>query len=183
LKGVDSGSASVAASAAAGGAGRAGTGAGADRLAQAVFALLVVACFAAFVVTQRLKHTPTAVQNFEMNTAFQPSRVPAAACRGRVPVGLVNATKRIEYLSFKLAQADKATVAIVDSAGDEVATIVRDIPAERYKQLSLCWNGHRGPAQRGELAPPGEYRLQVHLHDQDLTKYSTRSFTLEGIAG
>jgi hypothetical protein len=173
LRGVDSGPAAA-------GTRRGATGeAGAQRLGGAVFVVLVVACFAAFVVTQRLKHTPTAVQNFEMNTAFQPVRVPAAGCRGRVPAGSVNATKRIEYLSFKLAQADAVTVAIVDSAGDEVATVVRDLSAERYKQLSLCWNGHRGPSERGALAPPGEYRLRVHLRDQDQTKYSPRSFALE----
>ena len=30
-----------------------------------MFALLVLACFAAFFLTQRLKHTPTAVQRFQ----------------------------------------------------------------------------------------------------------------------
>jgi hypothetical protein len=151
----------------------------AERLARAVFALLVVASFAAFGITQRLKHTPTAVQNFEMDTSFAPTREPAAACRGRVPTAQVNATKRIEYLSFKPAEADAVTVAIVDSAGDEVATIVRGLPVERYKQVSLCWNGHHGPRQRGALAVPGEYRLRVHLRRQNQTKYSTNSFTLE----
>ncbi len=144
-----------------------------------VFVVLVVACFAAFVVTQRLKHTPTAVQKFEMNPAFHPTHVPAARCRGKVPRSLVDATERIEYLSFKLAQGDEATVEVVDSAGQSVATIVRDLPAERYKQLSLCWNGQRGPTERGGLAAPGEYRLKVRLHSQELTRYSTSSFTLE----
>ena len=62
-----------------------------DRVARAVFALLVIACFAAFFLTQRLKHTPTAVQNFELTTSFSPS-----------PSGLYNQ----EAISFKLAQAD-----------------------------------------------------------------------------
>ncbi len=153
---------------------------GVERLAGVVFALVVLASFAAFAITQHLKHTPTAVQNFEMNTAFAPARVPAAACHGRVATAQVNATKRIEYLSFKLAQADRVTVAIVDSAGDEVATLVRGVPVERYKQVSLCWNGHRGPTERGRLAAPGEYRLRVSLRAQHLTKYSPRSFALEG---
>jgi hypothetical protein len=153
---------------------------GARRLAGVVFAVLVVACFVAFAVTQRLKHSPTAVQSFMMDRAFQPrSAGVAAACRGRVPTRLVNASKQIEYLSFKTAQADAATVEIVDSAGDAVATIVRDFPVGRYKQLSLCWNGHRGPTQRGRLAPPGEYRVQVSLRRQRLTRLSPNSFTLE----
>jgi hypothetical protein len=50
---------------------------------------------------------------------------------------------------------------------------------ERYKPLSLCWNGQLGPLQSGGLAPPGVYRLRVHLHSQDLTRESTRSFKLE----
>ncbi len=152
----------------------------AQRLARVVFAVLVVACFAAFGVTQRLKHTPTPVQEFKMDTAFTPTRVPAAACRGRVPARLVNSSGRVEYLAFKIAQADGVTVEIVNSANHRVASVVRDLPVERYKPLSLCWNGQLGPTERGGLAPPGEYRLLVHLHSQDLTRYSTGSFRLEG---
>lgn len=143
-----------------------------------VFAVLVVACFAAFIVTQRLKHTPAAVQAFKRNPAFYPTAAPAASCRGKVPKHEVNATERVEYLSFKPAQADEVTVEIVDSADRSVATIVRDLPAERYKQLSLCWNGQRGPTENGGLAPPGEYRLRVRLRSEELTKYSPESFTL-----
>lgn len=153
----------------------------AQRLARVVFAILVVACFAAFAVTQRLKHSPTAVQSFEMTPAFTPTRTPALACRGRVPVELVKAElPGIEYLSFKPAQADEVTVEIVDSAGDDVSTIVRGLPAERYKQLSLCWNGHRGPRQRGRLAAAGDYRLRVSLRNPNHPPvYSPKSFTLE----
>ena len=54
------------------------------------------------------------------------------------------------------------TVAIVNAAGGEEATLVRDLPVERYKQVSLCWNGQRGaaPAWRsgaaGRISPAGE---------------------------
>ncbi len=95
-----------------------------------------------------------------MDEAFYPSRTPAAACRGKVPTRQVNASERIEYLSFKTAQAEAVTVEIINSAEQSVATIVRDLPVERYKPLSLCWNGQLGPTQSGGLAPPGEYRLQ-----------------------
>lgn len=152
----------------------------AQQLARIVFGVLVVACFAAFVATQRLKHTPTAVQDFKMDPAFTPARLPAAACRGRVPRWLVNARRpEIEYLSFKTAQADEATVEIVDGADHNVTTIVRDLPVDRYKQVSLCWNGRRGPAQRGALAPAGSYRMRVTLRSQNHPVYSTRSFALE----
>ncbi len=151
----------------------------AQRLARVVFAVLVVACFVAFVLTQRLKHTPTPVQEFKMDETFTPTRIPAAACRGRVPSRLVNSSERIEFLAFKIAQADEVTVEIVDAANHSVAAIVRNLPVERYKPLSLCWNGQLGPTQSGGLAPSGEYRLRVSLRNQGLTRYSTRGFKLE----
>ena len=146
-----------------------------------VFALLVIACLAAFLLTQRIKHTPTAVQNFKLTTAFSP-----------YPAG----RSKQEGISFKLAQADAVTVTIVDSRGDTVATLIRDRPVERYKQLSLRWNGHRGTARRylqvltptghaiivpvnqGKLAAAGEYRVRVTLLHQGRGVYSPRSFTL-----
>jgi hypothetical protein len=152
-----------------------------DRPAQVVFALLVLACFAAFFVTQRLKHTPTAVQRFELTPAFLPTSAG----------GL-----KEERISFKLAKADEVTVTIENSAGNTVATLVRDHPVLRYKQFSLRWNGRVGtarryvalhmadghtillPANEGKIAPAGEYRVSVSLRRQDRTIRSPRSFTL-----
>lgn len=154
----------------------------ADPLARAVFALLVLACFAAFFVTQRLKHTPTAVQRFERTLSFAP--------RSADP------EKRQEHISFKLASAGDVTVAIVDSNLNVVATLVRDYPVPRYKQFSLRWNGRRGAARRyehlvsasghrtlvpvntGPLAPPGEYRVRVQLRRHAGALYSPWSFSL-----
>jgi hypothetical protein len=151
----------------------------AQRLARVVFAALVVACFVAFVLTQRLKHTPTPVQHFEADVAFYPTSSPAARCRGRVRTSRVNASERIEYLSFKPAQAEAVTVEIINSAEKSVAMVVHALPAERYKQLSLCWNGQLGSTQSGGVAPPGEYRIQVKLLSLDRTVKSTLSFKLE----
>jgi hypothetical protein len=154
-----------------------------DPLARVVFALLVVACFAAFFVTQRLKHTPTAIQHFELTPRFSPS-----------PKGHI----KHEGISFKLTRADAVTVMIVDSAGNIVATLVRNRRVPRYKQFSLHWNGRRGTAHRygtltteagrtilvpvtvGRLAPPGEYRVRVILREQHRTVNLLRSFTLVG---
>jgi hypothetical protein len=157
-----------------------GEAAQAQRLARIVFGVLVIACFAAFAATQRLKHTPTAVQSFQADEAFRPAGAPAASCRGRVPRGQVNASKRIEYLSFKPTRAETVTAEIIDPSERYVATIVRDLPADRYKQLSLCWNGQRGPTQNGGLAPAGEYRLRVRLNGLDRTVNATDTFKLEG---
>lgn len=153
----------------------------ADRLAQIVFALLVVACFAAFFVTQRLKHTPTAVQLFKLTPIFSPT-----------PTGHV----KEERISFKLAAAERVTVTIVDSAENTVATLVHDRPVARYKQFSLHWNGRMGtahgyavsesadgttivtPVLAGAPAPAGEYRVRVSLREQHRSVLSPRGFKL-----
>jgi hypothetical protein len=146
-----------------------------------VFALLVVACFAAFFVTQRLKHTPTLVQRFELTPFFSPTR------HGHI---------KLEAISFKLSHSDEVTVTIVDSTGADVATLVRDRALMRYKQFSLRWNGRRGRARRyafvstesgrsvllplthGAPAPPGEYRVRVSLLHEHRSVLSPRTFTL-----
>lgn len=162
--------------------GRAST-AGRDPLARAVFALLVVACFAAFFITQRLKHTPTAVQDFKLTPRFSPT-----------PAGHL----KQEQISFKLAEAGTATVTIIDSDGNLMATLVRARHVPRYKQFSLRWDGRRGgaagfttirtesgraiivPRNHGALAPPGEYRVRVSLRGRSQPVLSPRSFTLVG---
>lgn len=159
-----------------------GDGASGERAGRIVFALLVVACFVAFFVTQRLKHTPTAVQSFKLTPFFSPT-----------PAGHI----KTERISFKLARAEEATVTIVDAKGNTVATLVREHPVPRYKQFSLRWNGRRGtahgytaapsadgrstiltPATAGALAPAGEYRVRVRLREQNREVLSPRSFTL-----
>lgn len=139
------------------------TPAAADRLGQIVFALLVLACFAAFFVTQRLKHTPTAVQSFKLTPVFSPT-----------PGGHV----KQERISFKLADAEKVTVTIVGAGGATVATLASNQPVASYKQFKLRWNGRVGATASGELAPAGEYRVHVHLLNQRRWVYSPRSFTL-----
>ncbi len=154
-----------------------------ERLARTVFALLVVGCFAAFVVTQRLKHTPTLVQEFKMDPIFTPGSA---------------GPHEVEAISFELTKADRVTVTVVSSSGEDVATLVRDRPVARYKRLSLRWSGREGIADgytvltsphgyksllatlRGPLAPPGEYHLRVSLREQKRTIPSNRDFKLVG---
>lgn len=154
---------------------------GSDRPAGVVFALLVVACFVAFFVTQHLKHTPTAVQSFKLTPYFSPT-----------PSGHI----KEERISFKLARADEVTVRIVTGSGAVVATLLRDFRVARYKQLSLRWNGRAGsergllrakgahgsvvitPKTIGRAAPAGEYRVRVSLRKQDRTVPSPHAFKL-----
>jgi hypothetical protein len=135
-----------------------------DRPARVVFALLVLACFAAFFMTQRLKHSPTAVQLFKLTPFFSPTL----------------ARHRQERISFRLARSDEVTVTIVDSAGSEVATLARGRPVARYKPFKLRWNGRVGTSSNGPLAPAGKYHVHVSLREQHRSVFSPRSFTLIG---
>jgi hypothetical protein len=143
--------------------------------------VLVAACFAAFFVTQRLKHTPTIVQRFELSPSFSP---------GTIGPG------DLEEISFKLSHADEVTVTIVNSSGADIATLVHDHALARYKQFSLRWDGHLGsprgyrfvktpggrsvllPENRGRPAPPGDYRVRVRLVSERREVFSPRSFAL-----
>jgi hypothetical protein len=151
------------------------------KLARAVFGLLVIACAGAFILTQHLKHTPTAVQDFKLTPFFSPT-----------PVGHI----KEERISFKLARADRVTVTILDSSERPVATLVRERPVVKYKQFSLRWNGRTGvahsytvaigpegttivsPVNRGAPAPAGEYRVKVFLREQNRTVISPNGFML-----
>lgn len=146
-----------------------------------MFALLVLACFAAFLITQRLKHTPTLVQ--------EPKLTPVIAPAGAGEL-------KEEHIAFKLAEADDVTVTIESVGGEDVATLVRDLPVPRYKILSLRWNGREGaahhyavlrrangystllPINRGRVAPAGKYRVRLSLRKQNRSLYLPRDFTL-----
>jgi hypothetical protein len=152
-----------------------------DPLGRVVFGALVVACFLAFFLTQRLKHTPTVVQRFQLTSNFSPT-----------PAG----RHKEESISFKLSHAERVTVAVIDSRGNVVATLLREHAVPRYKQLSLRWNGRRGtarshrtastpgghpylvPETEGPGAPAGEYRVRLTLSGQSGPVLSPRSFGL-----
>jgi hypothetical protein len=162
------------------------------RAAGAVFAALVLATVGGLFLAQRIKHTPTNVQGFRLHPlSFSPQS----------PTG-----PRLEQLSFRTAKTDPVTVAIVGSSGDTVATLVRDLPWQRYLRLCLAWNGRRGvggvlrgapprpaagicPAEpafalpAGRLAPAGDYRVRVSLGRSGHPVLSPSSFALARAAG
>jgi hypothetical protein len=145
--------------------------------ARIVFAALVLASFAAFFITQRLKHTPTVVQRFELIPFFSPT-----------PSG----HHKQERISFKIKQYDKVTVTILDSQERAVATLARERPLGRYRQLTLLWDGREGPNtpaseapgllvksfNGGPAAPAGEYHVRVSLHEEERTVISPKGFKL-----
>jgi hypothetical protein len=135
-----------------------------------VFAALVVASFAAFFVAQRLKHTPAAVAGYEMSPFSYPS---------------VAGPYEVEHMSVRIARADRVTITIVSSAGEDVATLVRERPLEKYEWLRVRWNGRRGARGNGaapptgRLAPAGEYRVRVELAHQKHSLLLPRGFQVQ----
>jgi hypothetical protein len=132
-----------------------------DALARAVFALLLLATFAALGVTQWLKHAPTAVQQLEITpAAFTP------ATAGETGV---------ERFEFHIQHSDHITVGVIDSRGVTVRTVVRHLWLRGYKRVLLYWKGLEAHARR---APPGTYRLRIYLERQKREVLSPVSFEL-----
>lgn len=132
-------------------------------LARLVFALLVVASFGAFFLTQRLKHTPTAVQRVMMTPFFSPA---------------TSGVHQVERVSFRIKSSDYVTVTVLDSTGDEIATLAQNRYLRRYTQLSLTWSGR---TESGRRAPDGEYRVRVRLRNQGRSVVSPRVFRLDTV--
>lgn len=137
----------------------------ADPLARAVFALLVLASFAAFAVTQRLKHTPTAVQGIVLSPSFTPN---APGYTG------------FEHISFRIEKDDEVRVTVIDSQGNVARTLAHARPLKRYRRLVLTWNGHMAGRR---VAPPGTYRIRVALLREKREVLSPSSFELKAPGG
>jgi hypothetical protein len=130
------------------------TGTRTETLTRVVFALLVAATFAAFFVTQRLKHSPTLVQ--------------AATA---VPYIYQAKGHRKALISFKIKRADRVTLTVVGPNGDDIDTLASDVGMPAYQQESFRW---RGRTSSGHLAPYGVYTIRVRLRDAGRSVLLTR---------
>ncbi len=174
------------------------------RTAALVFAGLVVATCAGLFLAQRLKHSPTSVHGFRLSPAtFVPARVGGpTTTRGTLLPG----TSALEQLSFQTDADHDVTVTIVNSSGETVATLVRELPWERYLRLCLAWNGRTGSGHvtnlartapstgavgaavcsasptvslpAGHLAAAGDYRVRVSLRGGSHSILSPSTFAL-----
>jgi hypothetical protein len=130
------------------------TGLRTETLTRAVFALLVLATFAAFFVTQRLKHSPTLVQAATAVPYIYPAK-----------------GHRKALISFKIKRADRVTVTVVGPTGDDVDTLASDFRMAAYQQQSFRW---RGTLSSGRRAPLGLYTIRIRLRDAGRSVLLTR---------
>lgn len=129
--------------------------------ARAVFAVLVVATFAAFFVAQRLKHAPTVLQQVTGGLVFSPN---GDGRRDRLRVG------------FELKRADTISVDVLDSAGDPVRSLASGRRIAAHQATRVSWDGRD---DEGHRAPDGLYRLEVTLHDEGRTVIVRHRYRLD----
>ncbi|HEX2086777.1 MAG TPA: FlgD immunoglobulin-like domain containing protein [Solirubrobacteraceae bacterium] len=131
------------------------------RLAAGVFAALVVATFAAFLVAQRLKSTPSVVQRIMGARVFSP-----------------NQDSRFDRMrvSFALTKDDEIRAAVVDEDGEVVATIAEDLKCTAWRQQRVSWDGRTDDGRR---APDGRYRIRLTLERQGRVVTLRRTIRLD----
>jgi hypothetical protein len=132
-----------------------------SRLAAAAISALAAATFGAFFIAQRLKHSPTIVQQIMMTPLFSPNS------DGRHDAA---------HFSFKLRHHDDVTAAVVDDKGDVVRTLLDNRPLAAGTPISIAWDGRTGSGLR---APDGRYRLRINLRRQGRSVVSRRSVVLD----
>lgn len=134
------------------------------RTARIVFGVLIVATVAAFFVAQRLKNQPAVIQMSREYGGF--TRVFSPNGDGRRDAFTVR---------FMLKRSTPVTVEIVDGEGMRVATLAENHPAEKYRRITLKWDGRDDD---GNPMPPGRYRLKFVLPDEGRSVVWASSFAL-----
>jgi hypothetical protein len=113
-----------------------------------LFAILVVATFAAFFVAQRIKNAPKIVQIARYASIISPNGDGYFDTRP---------------IAVKLTTADRMTLEVVDDDGDPVRVLLRDRAARAYTAVRTVWDGRDDD---GRLVPDGRYKLRVALRDE-----------------
>jgi len=114
-------------------------------LARVVFALLVAATFSAFFAAQRLKSAPPVVGAARVMKFFSPNG---------------DGRRDVETISFRVKEADDATVDVVDDGGGRVRRLATGVAARPFRRVELTWDGR---TDEGGRARDGRYRVRIAL--------------------
>jgi hypothetical protein len=128
-----------------------------------IFAGLVVATFAAFFVTTRLKRAAPVIEQLTFRRSFSPNG------DGRFDNAL---------FALRLRRSDDVTVSIVTRDGDEVRTLAEDVALTKRRRYRFRWDGRNDAGRR---ARDGEYHLRVGLRRQGRTVTSPRKLFLDTV--
>jgi hypothetical protein len=133
-------------------------------LVRVVFGVLVLATSAAFLVAQRLKRSTPIIERVYYRPYIAPACDPCAP----------RALKRVNVY-FTLRDRGRVSATLVNSAGDDVRTVVDDSVLSRGRHR-FVWNGR---TDSGQIAPDGRYRLRVTLRDQARSVTAARVLILD----
>lgn len=116
-----------------------------SRAARVIFALLVVATFAAFFVAQRIKASPDAVERGRATEFFSPNG---------------DGVRDVARIRFRLKERDDVTVDVIDADDNRVRRLATRLRPPRTRRVRLRWNGR---TDEGRRAPDGLYRVRIGL--------------------
>jgi len=131
-------------------------------LVRVVFALLVIATIAAFLVTQQLK------SEFPLVIRF------AAAPPQFSPNG--DGFRDSSEVGFDLSEPAEVTFAITDGEGNEVRRIVDERRLAGDTKHRFRWDGRD---DEGRVVPDGTYRMRVVRRDESRVINSTKEITVD----
>jgi N,N-dimethylformamidase beta subunit-like, C-terminal len=132
------------------------------RIAQVLFAVLVLATGAAFLLAQRIKQQPKAVDARTLTRVFSPNG---------------DGTNDRARFSIRLKRGDDVDVTVLDrKTGREVRDLIvnRHVPANR--RFFFAWDGR---ADAGTRAPDAYYKLLITLRGQGRSSIANKRFILD----
>lgn len=131
-------------------------------LAVATIGGLLLATAAAFVITERLKLTPSPIAGTGVSKTFSP----VCGC----------ATDNAS-VDFRLRRGGLLQVDVITRGG----TMVRRLARRRFQRgwLSFRWFGHD---QSGRPSPDGDYRIRVHMPSEHRTIVFPNTIRLDTVA-
>lgn len=133
------------------------------RLAQVVFALLILATGAAFFLAQKLKTADPVLLSFRLGSeAISP-----------------NGDGRFERqrVTFRLKRSELIDVAVVDQRGDSVRELASGVQLAAYRTIApLTWNGRD---ENGKVVADGRYRIRVTLRREGRSLVVPKSFRVD----
>ena len=131
-------------------------------LVRVVFALLVVATIAAFLVIQQLKSEfPLVIRFAAKPINFSPNG---------------DGTRDVTQLGFDLSRPARVTFSVMDEEGNEVRRLFTDRELAGDAKHRVRWNGRD---DEGRLLPDGLYRMRVVRRDEGRIIDSTKEINLD----
>lgn len=144
-------------------------------LAPLVFCLLALATVGAFAYTQNLKREPLILDRVALGQkAGGPSSKLLTAFTPNGDCVFDNGRIR-----FRITKSDRADIQIVDPEERVIRTLGRDRFLKRYTFFTLYWDGRNG---RGEVVPPGRYKLRLLLLSDDRSLVPGGALRLHDVA-